>query len=105
MAEDCDSASGAASSTMEAEVSALLARAVPGFSSAGKKAQNARALTQFIYLVHQFPQFLREISDFQFDRPIGEGGFGQVWLGNDLRTGKVVAIKELFRETLSARSS
>jgi hypothetical protein len=48
-----------------------------------------QAVRTLMTLVNENYQYLREISDFQFDRHIGKGGFGEVWLGNDLRTGKV----------------
>lgn len=56
-----------------------------------------------ITLIRKYPNLLREISDFEFDAIIGKGGFGEVWKANDLRSGKVVAVKELFTTTLSGR--
>ncbi|EAX93749.1 TKL family protein kinase [Trichomonas vaginalis G3] len=51
-----------------------------------------------------YPHQIRDISDFVFQEIIGHGGFGEVWLANDLRTGKIVAIKELFAEKLVGRN-
>ena len=71
----------------------------------GEKMRNpkVRALRYLMQLVQKFPHYLRDISDFQYDRRIGKGGFGEVWLGNDLRTGKIVAIKELYADQLVGR--
>ncbi|EAY08729.1 TKL family protein kinase [Trichomonas vaginalis G3] len=55
-------------------------------------------------LVLTFPHLIRDISDFTFQEIIGHGGFGEIWLANDLRTGKIVAIKELFAEKLVGRN-
>jgi serine/threonine protein kinase len=65
---------------------------------------NVKAIRSLQQLVNQNFEYLRDISDFQFDHQIGKGGFGEVWLGNDLRTGKTVAIKELFAENLVGRN-
>lgn len=83
-----------------------VAQLVKDFDSIGNKAKNPRvkAIRLLMTLVQKFPNKLRDISDFQFDRRIGKGGFGEVWLGNDLRTGKIVAIKELYTEQLTGRN-
>lgn len=72
----------------------------------GPRADNQRVkvITHLMRLVEKFPQYVRDISDFQYDHRIGTGGFGEVWMGNDLRTGKVVAIKELFADKLAGRA-
>jgi serine/threonine protein kinase len=62
-----------------------------------------RTIRSLMRIVNRNYEYVREISDFRFDRRVGKGGFGEVWLGNDLRTGRVVAIKELFAEHLSGR--
>jgi serine/threonine protein kinase len=62
-----------------------------------------QTIRSLMRIVNRNYEYVREISDFRFDRRVGKGGFGEVWLGNDLRTGKVVAIKELFAEHLSGR--
>ncbi|OHT09284.1 TKL family protein kinase [Tritrichomonas foetus] len=61
---------------------------------------HARRIQITMQLVNKYPQYIRDISDFQFDKRIGKGGYGEVWLANDLRTGKMVAIKELYTKTL-----
>ena len=66
-----------------------------------KKIAEANAVFMISKLVERYPEYVRDISDFQFDRVIGKGGFGQVWLGHDLRTGKFCAIKELQAEKLT----
>ncbi|OHS96838.1 hypothetical protein TRFO_09728 [Tritrichomonas foetus] len=53
-----------------------------------------------IVLVQNHPEYLRNISDFHFLKEIGSGGFGTVWLTQDLRTGKKCAVKELKRTEL-----
>ncbi|KAK8882458.1 hypothetical protein M9Y10_045100 [Tritrichomonas musculus] len=50
-----------------------------------------------VKLVKSFPNYVRQAEDFTFIRMIGKGGFGHVWVANDLKTGNVVAIKELHR--------
>lgn len=66
-----------------------------------KKIAEANAVFMISKLIERYPQYVRDISDFQFDRVIGKGGFGEVWLGHDLRTGKLCAIKELHSERLT----
>ena len=85
--------------------SAFLKLAIP-LSQLGEKLRNpkVKALRYLMQLVQKFPHYLRDISDFQYDRRIGKGGFGEVWLGNDLRTGKIVAIKELYADQLVGRA-
>ena len=56
-----------------------------------------------ILLVKHHPEYLRKISDFQFVREAGKGGFGTVWLANDLKSGIKVAIKELHKQDLEGR--
>ncbi|OHT10528.1 TKL family protein kinase [Tritrichomonas foetus] len=56
-----------------------------------------------IKLIRSHPHLLRDISDFEFIQEIGEGGFSKVWKANDLRTGKVVAVKELSTTTLKGK--
>lgn len=56
-----------------------------------------------IKIVQMHPEYLRQISDFYFVEQVGSGAFGAVWLANDLRTGKVVAIKELTQQILRGR--
>ena len=72
----------------------------------GPKGENPRVkmVSYLIRLVEKFPQYVREVSDFQYDRLIGKGGFGEVWMGNDLRTGKIVAIKELYAHKLVGKA-
>lgn len=55
-------------------------------------------------LVEAYPNFVRNISDFQYEHPIGRGGFGEVWLANDLRTGKQCAIKELHSRKFNGKT-
>ena len=69
-----------------------------------KKSSVADAIQLIMRLIQIYPNFIRDISDFQFDRPIGKGGFGQVWLAQDLRTGKLCAIKELHSDNLTGRN-
>ena len=66
-----------------------------------KKVSEANAVFMISKLIERYPEYVRDISDFQFDRVIGKGGFGEVWLGRDLRTGKFCAIKELQAEKLT----
>lgn len=56
-----------------------------------------------IVLVEHHPNYLRNISDFQFIKEIGKGAYGSVWLADDMRTGTVCAVKELHVEELKGR--
>ncbi|OHT16932.1 TKL family protein kinase [Tritrichomonas foetus] len=62
------------------------------------------AIKLIIRLIQNYPNYIRDISDFQFEQQIGKGGFGQVWLARDLRSGKLCAIKELHQENLTPRN-
>lgn len=48
-----------------------------------------------VKLVESFPDYVRQAEDFTFIRMIGKGGYGHVWVANDLKTGNIVAIKEI----------
>ncbi|OHT14712.1 hypothetical protein TRFO_02960 [Tritrichomonas foetus] len=69
-----------------------------------RKNSVADAILLMARLVEKCRDFIRDISDFQFDRTIGKGGFGEVWLAHDLRTGKLCAVKELQAECLNVVS-
>lgn len=56
-----------------------------------------------IVLVAHHPNYLRKISDFNFIKEIGKGGYGAVWLADDMRTGNQCAVKELYVEELKGR--
>ena len=56
-----------------------------------------------IQLVDRYPEYVRQISDFQFEQAIGKGGFAQVWLANDLRTGMRCAVKELYARHMNGK--
>ncbi|OHT15735.1 TKL family protein kinase [Tritrichomonas foetus] len=69
-----------------------------------KRHSVADAISLIMRLIQNYPNYIRDISDFQFEKPIGKGGFGQVWLARDLRTGKMCAIKELHSDNLTGRN-
>lgn len=48
-----------------------------------------------IELVKIHPNYVRDMADFMFQKQIGEGGFGIVWLSIDNKTNKLCAIKEI----------
>ncbi|KAK8889059.1 hypothetical protein M9Y10_033802 [Tritrichomonas musculus] len=56
-----------------------------------------------IVLVAHHPNYLRNISDFNFIKEIGKGGYGAVWLADDMRTGNQCAVKELYVEELKGK--
>lgn len=64
----------------------------------------ADGIALLIQLVDRYPEYVRQISDFQFEHAIGKGGFAQVWLANDLRTGMRCAVKELFAKHLNGKT-
>ena len=68
-----------------------------------KAALQVHAIEAMIGLVKAFPSHIRDIGDFEFVRKIGKGGFGEVWLAHDLRTGKSVAVKEIYLSKLTER--
>ena len=56
-----------------------------------------------IELVQALPNYVRKITDFDCDKQIGKGGFGEVWHAIDNKTGAEVAVKELFAQKLKGR--
>lgn len=51
-------------------------------------------------LCRDLPHFLVQRNDFQYQRKIGSGSFGDVYLATYIPTGQTVAVKELKHETL-----
>eukprot|EP00532_Pseudo-nitzschia_australis_P002407 CAMPEP_0168184690 /NCGR_PEP_ID=MMETSP0139_2-20121125/13383_1 /TAXON_ID=44445 /ORGANISM="Pseudo-nitzschia australis, Strain 10249 10 AB" /LENGTH=793 /DNA_ID=CAMNT_0008106347 /DNA_START=119 /DNA_END=2500 /DNA_ORIENTATION=+ len=41
---------------------------------------------------------LRDLYDIKWNRPLGEGGFGAVYLGQEKKTGDLAAVKEISKE-------
>lgn len=61
---------------------------------------------QTIYeLAKRFPNYVRNSSDFKCQKEIGRGGFGVVWLGDDLKTNQKVAVKEFLSYRLTRRQT
>lgn len=56
-------------------------------------------------LAKRFPNYVRDSSDFKCEKEIGRGGFGVVWLGDDLKTKQKVAVKEFLSYRLSRRQT
>lgn len=56
-------------------------------------------------LAKRFPNYVRDSSDFKCEKEIGRGGFGVVWLGDDLRTKQKVAVKEFLSYRLTRRQT
>lgn len=69
----------------------------------GQTALRVRSIEVMIDLVKTFPEHIRDIGDFEFVKKIGKGGFGEVWLAHDLRTGRSVAVKEIYLSKLTER--
>jgi len=67
-----------------------------------KKSNDLQFVENMLHLVTTYPNYVRNISDFVFSCKIGQGGGGEVWLANDLRSGKVCAVKELYSELLDS---
>lgn len=68
-----------------------------------RRCSEADAILMISKLVDRYPEYVRDISDFRFEKAIGKGGFGEVWLANDLRTGKMCAVKELQTQRINAQ--
>ena len=47
-----------------------------------------------------YPTLLKELKDYKFESVIGKGGFGEVRLGIDKKTGGKFAVKEIFSRRL-----
>ena len=60
-------------------------------------------IATMIKLIRKYPEYLRDISDFEFIEQIGQGGFSKVWKAQDLRTGHICAVKELHEVNLTGR--
>ncbi|OHT03358.1 hypothetical protein TRFO_29281 [Tritrichomonas foetus] len=56
-----------------------------------------------ICMIQKHSNYLRDINDFQNVKIIGKGGFGNVWLSKDLKTGADCAVKQLFSQDLKGR--
>ena len=59
--------------------------------------------TTLIELVEALPNYVRKLSDFNLDKQIGKGGFGEVWHAIDQRTNEEVAVKELFATKMTSK--
>ena len=77
----------------------------PEIKARSAKQKNLKTLVMNeIRLVETYPGYVRYHSDFEFVKKIGKGGFGVVWLANDLRYGQQVAVKEIIKEELVGRA-
>ena len=66
-----------------------------------KRNPEVQAIRMIATLIEKCQNYVRDISDFRYERTIGRGSYGEVWLANDLRTGKMCAVKEIVNEKLS----
>ena len=57
-----------------------------------------------VELVQALPNYVRKMTDFDCNKQIGRGGFGEVWHAIDNKTGMEVAVKELFAQKLKGRA-
>lgn len=56
--------------------------------------------SSLIELVRKRPHYIRDVSEFEFKKTIGEGGFGEVWLATHISSRETCAIKEIFNQRM-----
>ena len=59
--------------------------------------------TNLAQLVRTFPEYVRDINDFEFKRIVRHHKVAEVWLAIDKKTQKEVAVKQLFSKYVSER--